>query len=60
MCVSVGHVQQLEEPSSDVPWDSHDDALRRVWKLPEQWPESLIYIVEGTLLICVAGYLIIL
>jgi hypothetical protein len=53
-------VQQLEEPSSDVPWDSHDDALRRVWKLPEQWPESLIYIVEGTLLICVAGYLIIL
>lgn len=31
--VPVGLVQQLEEPSSNVHRDSHDDALRHTWNL---------------------------
>lgn len=33
--VPVGLVQQLKEPSSDVHWDSHDDALGHTWNQAE-------------------------
>ena len=38
--VPVGLVQQLKEPSSDVHWDSHDDALRHTWNQAEPRSQS--------------------
>lgn len=39
--VYTGPVQQLQEPISDFPWDSLDDALRQDWKQPK-WQSELI------------------
>lgn len=55
--VYTGPVQQLQEPISDFPWDSRDDALRHDWKQPKRWSD-LIYKMQATLQTYVAGYLI--